>query len=81
MEEDLRAVVEMDSAKLDSKDMEILKFTRKVLLEPQTLTREDFDILRKEGLTDGEIVRLIAIIAFSVGEVIVRKAIGPEINS
>ena len=69
MEEDLRAVVEMDSAKLDSKDMEILKFTRKVLLEPQTLTREDFDILRKEGLTDGEIVRLIAIIAFSVGEV------------
>ena len=71
----------MDSSKLSEKDIKVLKFVRKVLLEPYKLKQQDFKILRKESLSDGEIMRLIAIIAFAAGEVIIRRAIGPEITS
>ena len=56
----------------------MLKFTRKIVLQAVDLTEVDFETLRKEGLNNGDIIRIIAIAAMSLGETIVSRAIEAE---
>lgn len=56
----------------------MLEFTRKVALQPQDLADTDFNRLRDQGLTDGDIIRIIAIAAWALGETLVSRAIEVE---
>jgi hypothetical protein len=63
---------------LSSLEIAVLKFTRKILLQAADLTEMDFEVLRNEGLNNGDIVRIIAIAAMSLGETVVSRAIEAE---
>lgn len=68
----------MNPSRLNSLEIAVLKFTRKIVIQPGDLTEADFEMLRKEGLANSDIVRIIAIAAWSAGETIVSRAIESE---
>lgn len=43
-------------------------------MQPEDLTEADFEALRHEGLADGDIVRIIAITAMSLGETVFSRS-------
>jgi len=49
-----------------------------MILQAVDLTEVDFETLRNEGLNNGDIVRIIAIAAMSLGETVVSRAIEAE---
>jgi len=55
-------------------EISVLKFTRKILMQPEDLTEADFNMLRKEGLANSDIVRIIAIAAMCVGETVFSRS-------
>ena len=60
---------------------DVIKFGLKAALEPQSVTQEDYDLLRRHGLADEEIVEIIGMAAFSVYANIVADATRVEIDS
>ena len=60
---------------------DVIKFGLKAALEPQGVTQEDYDLLRRHGLADEEIVEIIGMAAFSVYANIVADATRVEIDS
>ena len=78
VEDELTAIVELNPSRLDSLELAVLKFTRKVLIQPEDLGDADFETLRKEGVAYSEIVRIIAIIAWSVGTSVIGRAFESE---
>ena len=68
----------MNPSWLNTLEISVLEFTRKILIQPGDLTEADFEVLRNEGLDNSDIVRIIAIAAMSVGETVVSRAIESE---
>ena len=53
----------------------IIQFALKVANEPQTLTHEDFDKVRRQGVSDEDIVEIILVAAHSVAADIMADAL------
>jgi uncharacterized peroxidase-related enzyme len=60
---------------------DVIRFGMKAGLEPQSVTQEDYDVLRRHGLSDAEIVEVIGMAAFSVYANIVADSTRVEIDS
>jgi len=73
VDDELKAIVDLDPTKLTSRELAALKFTRKLLIQPTDLEDEDFDALRKEGFSNGDIMRIIAITNWTIGSTIISK--------
>ena len=58
----------------------IIDFALKVAKHPQELVREDYDLLRTQGVTDGEIVEIIITAAMSVMSDIVADALQVDVD-
>ena len=56
-------------------EIAVLEFTRKIVRESHNLDDTDFKLLRDQGLANGDIVRIIAISAWALGETVVSRAI------
>jgi len=59
----------------------IIDFSLKIAKHPQDLTRQDFDKVRKQGVTDGEIVEIIITAALSVFSDIVADALQVDVDN
>lgn len=71
-------MVNLDPARLNPLEIAVLKFTRKILMQPEDLTEVDFEMLRREGLANSDIIRIIAITAMSVGETVFSRSFASE---
>lgn len=60
---------------------DVIKFGVKAALEPQSIAQEDYDGLRRHGLSDEEIVEVIGMAAFSVYANIVADATRVETDA
>jgi uncharacterized protein YciW len=74
VEKELDAIVTLDPSRLTPQEIAVLEFARKIILAPADLTTDDFQSLRDQGLTDSDIVRIIAIAAWSVAETVAGSA-------
>ncbi|HEX7899944.1 MAG TPA: peroxidase-related enzyme [Planctomycetota bacterium] len=59
---------------------DVIRFGVKAALDPQSVSQEDYDVLRRHGLSDAEIVEVIGMAAFSVYANIVADATRVEID-
>ena len=62
----------------DPKLADMIQFAVKCSRDPQGLTEKDFDSLREHGLTQSEIMEIIAMSAFAVYANIIADATGME---
>jgi uncharacterized peroxidase-related enzyme len=59
----------------------IIDFALKVAKHPQELVREDFDKVRQQGVSDGEIVEIILNAAYSVMNDIIADALQIDVDN
>ncbi len=55
---------DFDGSSLDERRKEMLKFVRKITLQPNEITEEDIENLRKKGYEDREILDIVLISAY-----------------
>jgi alkylhydroperoxidase family enzyme len=60
---------------------EALRFAVHCATDPGSLTAADYDVLRGQGITDAEIVEMVAMAAFSVYATIVADALHVDIDT
>jgi len=60
---------------------DVIRFGVKAGLDPQSVTQEDYDVLRRHGLSNAEIVEVIGMAVFSVYANIVADSTRVEIDS
>jgi uncharacterized peroxidase-related enzyme len=58
-------VADLDSPEIAEDERAILKFARKAASQPREVTDADFALLRLHGTTDGEILEVVMLAAFS----------------
>lgn len=58
----------------------IIEFSLKVAKDPQGLVREDYDLLRNQGITDEEIIEIIMVSALSVYVDVLADALQIEVE-
>jgi uncharacterized peroxidase-related enzyme len=79
IDDDALAKLSSDVESIDPpKAREIIKFGLKCARDPQSLTKADFAVLRKHGLSESEIVELISMSALAVYANIVADATAVE---
>jgi uncharacterized peroxidase-related enzyme len=59
---------------------EVLQFAVHCAMDPASLTTADYDVLRDQGITDAELVEIVAMSAFSVYATIVADALKVDID-
>ena len=75
---DVEQVVRNVTAVTDPVLRDMIMFATKCAREPQTLTRDDYDCLRKHGLSETQIMELISMAALAVYANIIADATAME---
>jgi uncharacterized peroxidase-related enzyme len=60
---------------------EVIRFAVHCATDPGGLTPADYEVLRRQGITDAEIVEIVAMAAFSVYATIVADALQVDIDT
>jgi uncharacterized peroxidase-related enzyme len=60
---------------------DIVRFSVKAGTDPKSLTDEDFNVLKRHGIDDGEIIEVVAMSAFAVYAITIAEALKLEIDT
>lgn len=72
----LHILQDIDSKHLNNRDRAVLRFADKMIRIPEAMTSEDADALRREGLSDREILEAASLAAFYNSQSMIANALG-----